>query len=1276
MIKPNLSRMKFILVVVLSFSMAALFGADRYSVASGYWNSTSTWSSTPGGAPGASIPGKNDDVFIEEGHTVTVTSNYECASVTFTGTIATLVVISPATLTLKSGIILNNQTDSDSECLLTGTGTLTCAEVIVGTTANPPPTDLSSSLYTHTFISEIAYLNISVKGAPKNDITINSYTGGTSHIRNGVFNLEEGTVSVDGQVSTYNQSASNTSTISMATGTASGVLNLRGRSSPFSLSGTGTNTTNLNGAYSLVNYSMTSAQTVLGTLYNNLTLSGSGIKTLTGASVNGILSMEGTATSGGTTPSYGTMSTLQYKGSAAQTTGIEFPSTFSGSGGIIIDNSSGITLNSNRNIEIKLTFVNGRINTGTYTLSLSSLADVLGAGPGKYVNGYLQKGIAAGTSAKTFEIGDASVYTPVVLEFTGAITTTGNITAKSTAGDHPAIGSSTFMAGVTVNRYWTLVNSGVSGYISYNATFNYVSGDVDLGADYNNFYIGNYNPTAWIYPTVGTKASTSTQATGLTTFGDFQIGELPIASYRSKTTGNWNTISTWESFDGTVWIDAAVTPTSSAGFISIRSSHSVTNTDLLTADQLIIDAGGSLILNSAITVNDGPGIDFTVSGTLDCNNNSIAGAGSFLLDNGAELIICSPEGISASGAAGDIQTLTRTFMPWANYNYRGTSGQVTGNGLPESVNNLTINNGAGVILSASVSINGILTLSDGEFSIGNNTLNFQNSDTPIARTSGTMTTTSDSNISFGSPLNTAGADFTIPSAAFTTDPVINNLTIYRNNNLTLNDQIMYIGGILLCNGPLDTNGNLTLLSTASGTALIDGSGTGEVSNNVTMQRYLPSAFGYKYVSSPFQAATVNEFADEVALTDPFPTFYRYNEANTTSGWSTYVTTTDPLNPLEGYAANFGSSAVTLTASATGVVNNGSLSVTLYNHNNTYTQGFNLVGNPYPSPIDWDALTGWTKTNIDNALYYFKSSTTDEYGGTYSTYINGVSSDGLATAVIPSMQGFFVHVSDGTYPVTGTLGLDNNVRIADLSHSFVKSAKKGTTSTLLRLGATFAGDETSTDPMVIYFDEKAGTGFDPGLDALKLMNTDYGIPNLYSAGTDGKKLSINALPESADTLCQIPLGLRINIDGYIVFKIINIYGGFSGKKINIYDAESGTRHSLTDNKEFRVFLNAGEYKERFYLNLSSIATGIIGTSPDNELFSVYSSHGIIKAYINTDVTGDGILSILNLTGQILFVDRIFETGYNEIYPGIKDGIYIVTFASDKYRFSKKIFIRNR
>ena len=84
-----------------------------------------------------------------------------------------------------------------------------------------------------------------------------------------------------------------------------------------------------------VNFYAAGAQSIAPFAYtfNNVTLSGSGAKTTTNATINGILSMEGTATTTGTVATYGGSATLQYKGSAAQTTGTEFPATWSGSGG-------------------------------------------------------------------------------------------------------------------------------------------------------------------------------------------------------------------------------------------------------------------------------------------------------------------------------------------------------------------------------------------------------------------------------------------------------------------------------------------------------------------------------------------------------------------------------------------------------------------------------------------------------------------------------------------------------------------------------------------------------------------------------------------------------------------------------------------------------------------------------------------------------------------------------------------------------------------------------
>ncbi len=106
------------------------------------------------------------------------------------------------------------------------------------------------------------------------------------------------------------------------------------------------------------------------------------------------------------------------------------------------------------------------------------------------------------------------------------------------------------------------------------------------------------------------------------------------------------------------------------------------------------------------------------------------------------------------------------------------------------------------------------------------------------------------------------------------------------------------------------------------------------------------------------------------------------------------------------------------------------------------------------------------------------------------------------------------------------------------------------------------------------------------------------------------------------------------------------------------------------------MNQENIRTDFSLTFQKKETEIPDTTSNNNLFSVYSSHGVIKVYVNTEKTGSGLLSIFNLAGQVLFVTKIIEPGYYEFNPGLKDGIYIVRFMSVKYQDSKKIFIQNR
>lgn len=499
---------------------------------------------------------------------------------------------------------------------------------------------------------------------------------------------------------------------------------------------------------------------------------------------------------------------------------------------------------------------------------------------------------------------------------------------------------------------------------------------------------------------------------------------------------------------------------------------------------------------------------------------------------------------------------------------------------------------------------------------------------------------------------------------------LRDIQVSSGSTTTISTAGQTLSRTLLCNGTLNAAGNLTLLSGSAQTALIDGSGTGQVLGDVTMQRYLPSAYGYKYFSSPFQSATVSQFADELDLNAGFRTFYRYLENVTYTGWHPYVNPDSLLKPMEGYAAFFDTLGTPLTADITGVVNNGTITTsTLYNNNYTYTQGFHLMGNPYPSPIDWDAATGWTRNNIDDAVYYFNASTTDRYGGSYTSYINGVSSDGIANNIIPSMQGFFVHVSNGTYPVAGTLAMSNAVRVNNLSPTFhrVTSAEMP----MIRISARSGGK--AADPAVVYFDNSATTRYDKSLDALKIMNTDIEIPNLYIIANDASKLSISATPEPSDSVQYIPLGLDNGVDGWVTLKVAQMSHMPAGTFVYLDDNIAGTRLALGDSTEYKVMLQARNYSNRFALVFSKrdLSNDPVVTSG----LQAYYSSGAVYVYLN-QATGDrGDLVITNTLGQIMDRQSLSGYGYHQVPAQFTSGIYIVSIYSRNGVFSRKLFIDN-
>ncbi len=684
---------------------------------------------------------------------------------------------------------------------------------------------------------------------------------------------------------------------------------------------------------------------------------------------------------------------------------------------------------------------------------------------------------------------------------------------------------------------------------------------------------------------------------------------------------------------------------------------------------------------SAAPTNDGP---VCSGGTVTLTANPSGGADTYIW-SGPALSSTTVENPTATPTATAVYSLTVSYgtghpgcSPGTVYTTTVTTsagkewlggvstnwfatGNWCGGSLPTSSDNVIIPNGTTYypVITTGTALAGDITVqSSSSVTVSGGTLKVAGALT----NSGVFAVNSNGTIE----LNGSSAQ-TIPAATFDSSRV-SNLTINNSAGVSLSGTLQIKKVLKVTSGTFATGGYLTLLSDATETALIDGSGAGSVTGSVAMQRYLPDGYGYKYISSPFAGTTVGDLAAFIDLSATFPTFYSYDENRLTAGWVTDTALTTTLNPMEGYSANFGTSTTPFTMSLSGTVNNGALSTTLYNHNKTYTLGFNLMGNPYPSPIDWNASSGWTKTNIDDAIYYFNAGDTDQYLGTYSSYVSGVSSDGIASNIIPAMQGFFVHVSDGSYPVTGTFGMTNSVRVNNLSPAFHRPTSESERS-LLRLEAYFRNSSRHADPTVIYFDDNATGQFTQTLDALKLMNTSTMTPNLYSLSGDALKTSIQAVKDKWEDNV-IPLGIKTESDGEVTFFARTIANMPSGKHAYFYDVRANTIQDLEEQRGYTVYLNKGQYENRFFLMFSDKTRAEIPAL--NGGLNVYASGSDLFVYL---LNGTGDVAITDMLGRTLVKQEITGNGYHKISVPVSPGIYIVTLYSEIGKQSAKILLGN-
>jgi hypothetical protein len=326
-------------------------------------------------------------------------------------------------------------------------------------------------------------------------------------------------------------------------------------------------------------------------------------------------------------------------------------------------------------------------------------------------------------------------------------------------------------------------------------------------------------------------------------------------------------------------------------------------------------------------------------------------------------------------------------------------------------------------------------------------------------------------------------------------------------------------------------------------------------------------------------------------------------------------------------------------------------------------GFNLLGNPFSSGLDWDQI-------IDDSYFTYPSETSKSLYFTRDneqcTYASGVGVPSDVTGIIPPMQGFFVK----TYATGKTITLPAAAR----THNSIHPRYKGKSIIpLVRLAIT---DNEMSDETVVRFDAAAKAGQDYDFDAVKMFISDTKTQVWSSlSGTD---YAINGQP-FPETLVEIPIVVNLTSDGTHSISTSQLQG-LDNYTVTLTDNVSGFIANLRTTPTVTFTASAGTISDRFILKISNVVTGTENpVTPSNSVFNIYEGYG----HINIQTMGDewdglsGSVRVLDLAGRIVADQQNREFSKNSVVqvqgPGAR-GMYIVEIRSGVKRYVGKVLVR--
>lgn len=453
----------------------------------------------------------------------------------------------------------------------------------------------------------------------------------------------------------------------------------------------------------------------------------------------------------------------------------------------------------------------------------------------------------------------------------------------------------------------------------------------------------------------------------------------------------------------------------------------------------------------------------------------------------------------------------------------------------------------------------------------------------------------------GSTVNFNGTTQSIAGAPF------KDVTFSNSGTKTLTSQANVTGVVNVTGSAVvASGGNLVLVSTASGTASVGSlTGSANITGNVVAQRFIPSnGRKWRFLSSPVANATFsNSWQQQMPITGPgtggslgttnsngfdwtatnAPSIYSYSETlsgNMNNRWASIANTSTTIATGKGYrvfvrgdrsqgtillnGSNYTANDVTLSATST--LNKGQVNVALSCSNGcTANDGWNLVGNPYPSAIDWNN-SAWVSArsgNISSTIYIF-----NPYNNQWASWNSVAGPVNQGSNIIGSGQAFFVKTTG-----SATLSFQESYKSTNLSTGLF--GKTSGNEYMNNLHVTL-NDTAMLDETVIYFNDNATKNVEEPYDGVKPGVTGNSVSS-YTSDNKSTYLMFNGIPTPSENatdsvflftaLYSVNASFTLNLTGLSTFSInhhVYLYDRYNSSLIAVNtDTEYGFSTIATD-----------------------------------------------------------------------------------------------------------------